>query len=688
MEASHEFQLATRLMATAGNGALDPADVNYALPDVPQTVSQLLTMAKPPVPLKAMAFFVVVAFILTIFTLIVAAIDAFRGFLVLRRRASQKNKTGASATARSRQDQDLHLLEEEDAPTLLGSGWRPFYSSLVMVASTCQAVYLLLYIQGSRGVLPRQLQFSASNVAFASSTLASLFLVLATIPSSPTTRRRIGSTMSNIQSGAWHYTLISLVSLAPALVIFLMMLGSQRYLRSFGHLDSALRTLIAQPAVCSGQQTAPGNDTSSPCSVYTIAFLLEHEGDAAKANLAFKAILLLCLGVLTAIVGHEALRALRYRQALLTDTYMQLEQTRLESETLDCSSMRSQSSASSYGPAWKSTSSSESGTQEPIRKPPPSYYAIAEQSLSFPDTDEVNTCGLNLDTPECASLGAEQGATVVGETTSDSDEDIPRLPGFLNPHITRPEAVARRSHDDYDLNGLTRIQSPTQSRRLESSVRPQSLNVGDIYMSNIAPTYGSGRRKPRGGRPMRSESASSFNTFGSRCSSSPSTSTHGSQTQSSVDDSCYPWYDNGYPSSLDSNSARTSMAQQSHSGSLALTLSAAAASSSTAALARTAPLRSRMRMNRAMALTAVALSLVVMVTMFIIGHDLEFGSRPLVELVLTIVVWFLESGLHLGVLVLLILRGSGAVEEISLACEVDGVPDLEQGCLPSKEDRI
>ncbi|KAE8257357.1 hypothetical protein A4X13_0g2401 [Tilletia indica] len=766
MEASLEFLLANKLMATAGKnmiatptGAVDAPDVNRTMPAAVHNVSQLLAMARAPVPRLATLLFVIIAFVLTLFILILAAVDAFRGILALKRRASRKNKNGAAATSRIRQGQDMHLLEEEDAPRLLGSGWRPFYSFFVVLASMCQAVYLLLYLQGSRGAVPRQVQFSANNVAFASSISAALFLVLAMIPSNPATRLRLGSTMSNVRSGAWHYTIVSLVSLAPALAISLMVFGSFRYLRSFGHLDSALRTLIDTPALCSGQQTVPGNDTAGSCSVYTIAFLLQNEAGAAKANLAFKGIVLVCLGVLTAIVAHEALRALRYRQAALTDVHMQLQQARLENEDLgfgldsDAGSLSeksghsgktgdsrksvfrsgmsaqaerdylrylhglhispmyregSQSSASSYAPTYKSTGSSESATRKPIRKPPPSYRDISERSPSFSDVDEVDTRGVDLDTSDpiggalqrqYGCVDVKRGPTVKSERssskstrgreemTNNSDEDIRRLPGYLNAHITKPETAARKSRDDDDgIDGLTRMRSSQRLGRVESLARARSLNMGDIDISTIDPAPGSGRRKPRGGRPMGSGSAPSSTSSGPR-SRSPSTYTdETSRAQSQADDSHSRWSGNGYASSYRSSAARTLAAQQPHPGSIALTLSAAAAAS-TAALARTAPLRYRMQINRAMALTAVALFLLVIVVMLFLGNNLELGNRPQVELASAIWVWVLESGLHAAVLGLLIARGSGAVEEIPLAWP-GGVPDLEQGYLASKEERV
>ncbi|CAD6902992.1 unnamed protein product [Tilletia controversa] len=774
MEASPEFLLASKLVATAGkgmlvtpDGAADPMNTNRTIPGVAQTVPELLTMAQLRVPQLATLLFVIIAFVLTMLILALAAFDAVRGTLAMRRRASRKNTAGAAALSRNRQGHELHLLEEEDAPRLLGSGWRPFYSIFVMVASICQAGYLLMYLQGSRGFLSRQVQFSANNIAFASSISAALFLVLAMIPSNPASRLRLGSTMSNARSATWHYMIVCLVALAPALVIVLMTFGSARYLRAFEHLDTALRTLIAKPATCSGQRGTAGDgagDDASSCSVYTIAFLLQDQAGVAKANVAFKGTVLLCLGVLAAIVAHEALRALRYRQAALTDVHMQLEQARLENEDMgfglesDAGSISEKSgysgksgdsrksvfltgmsaqaerdylrylhglgisslyrkdtvwsersAASSYAPTYKSASSSGSASRKPIRKPPPSYFDSAERSPSFSDADEVDTRGVSLDTSDSVGralqrqfgcVDVKRGATTKSKDSTISskksivDEEERRLPGYLNSHITKPEAAARKSHDDGDLeesegDGLTRMKS---SARLESLGRARSLRMGDIDVSKVVPSStSSGRKRPRGGRPLGSAPSSSASSEPRSRSSSTSRGPYGvSRASSPVDDddsrAASRWYGDGYVSSYRSGAAR-SLSAQPHPGSMALTLSAAAASS-TAALARTAPLRYRMRINRAMALGSVALFLLIIIMMLVMGDALEFGNRPRVALALAIWTWVLESGLHAVVLGLLMYRGSGAVEEIPLTWPVGGMPDLEQGCVGSKEDQL
>ncbi|KAK0564994.1 hypothetical protein OC844_001448 [Tilletia horrida] len=844
METSYEYRLASKIVATAGKaivaiagGSSDPspplADANAtaaatppALPGVPRSVPELLSMARAPTPQLATLLFVAIALVLTIFTLILAAFDAIRGIAAIRRRAARMAQdvlhgAGACGSRSGRQGHELHLLEEEDAPRLLGAGWRPFYALCVMAASICQVTHLLVYMQAHRGLSPRQLQLSTENAAFASSILAAFFLLLAAVPSSPASRLRLGSTVSNARSTAWHYLVVALVSLGPVFAILLMVMSSTRYLRASQPLDSALRLLLDNPAACATQQVDPatsqngtdGSSTLSLCSVYSIAFFLQGEAGAAKFTIALKATVLLCLAVLITIVANDALRALRYRQAALTDVHMQLEQARLENEDLglgvnsDAGSSVSEKSEytgrsgarsvadsrrgslfrsgmsaeaerdylryleglgfhclsrrDSMWSRWSGDSFASGDHGKPIRRPPPSYSDLDSNGRSPSFSEILNkeaTRGVDLDTSDAMgrALQRQYGCVEVkrvatsqsksSSTSSQrsksraasardnndadgSDDSVPRLPGYLNAHIAKPEAAAIASRDDENDaddddedstdsdRGLARMKSSTRLGRVESLARARSLRLDEIDASKIVPAATavhprSGRQRPRGARPLGGGASGDSYTGGprSRTSSTSRKSSYAYSRWSHSERSGYSpsrapspdaysqssmrWHGNGNGngSSSSRSSGTSALAMYSqphpHPGSIALTLSAAAASSS-AALARTAPLRSRMRLNRALALSALGLFLLLLMVMLALGDQLEFGDRPRIALVLAAGTWVVESGLHAAVLGLLIFRGSGAVEEIPLEWPRN-VPDLENGrsAAETKDNRI
>ncbi|KAK0550740.1 hypothetical protein OC845_002515 [Tilletia horrida] len=810
MDASSEYVLATRLVATAAtaitanpNGSVDQPEANRTTSGLARTVPQLLVLAKPASPPLSLLLFVIIAFVLTIFTLILAGFDATRGFLALKRRAARKKQI-APQLQRNRAGHEVDLLEEEDAPRMLGSSWRPFYSTILFIASICQATYILIFLQGSRGLLPRQIQFSSENVAFTSSVLAALFLVLAAMPSSPASRSRLPGSVSGRRSTVWHYLILALISLSPALVIMLMILGTTRYTKAWRPLQASLRSLLAKPNFCATQSSASnstGDGADADCSVFTIAFLLQDQAGAAKANVAFKGTVLLCVAFLIAVVAHEALRALRHRQAALTDVHMQLEQARLENEDLggglysDAGSVSErsgysgvsapsvadsrkgslfrsgmsaeaerdylrylqglgihslyrrdtvysqESAGSSKAPSYKSTSSAKGATAKPVRKPPPSY----RDTDSFSNLDDAAAEGVALDTSDAigralqrqyGSVDLKRAATkksskkaseaslrdraAQGARVKSEDRDDRMFPGYLNAHITKPEAAAMASHDDEEEadkvttelaedRGLTRMKTTTRLGRMASLARARSLRIDEIDVSKIVPSVSaasshakSGRAKPKGGRPMERGASSDSSYSSSEGGGSPSRGS--SYSRWSRSDRSYPsrapspsdagrsWYTNGSGSRhtfghFSRGTTGLGLFTQPHPGSIALTLSAAAASSS-AALARTAPLRSRMRLNRAMALGAVALFLFAIITMLAIGDDLELGMRPQLSLFLTGLSWFLETGLHACILGLLIFRGSGAVEEIPLSWGEVTMPDLEEGRIGTRGEKM
>ncbi|KAL9931779.1 hypothetical protein V8E36_009329 [Tilletia maclaganii] len=861
METSSEFLLATRIVATAGkaiistpSGMIDPLVMaNQSVPGIARSVPQLLYMAKRHVPPMANLVFVIITLVLTICILILAVFDALRGFSTMRRRKETERQMGGLVAAShsrrgNRAGQDMHLLEEEDAPRLLGAGWRPFYALFVAIASICQMVYLLIYLQTSRGLAAQETLFSSSNAAFVSSIVAGLFLIFAAIPSSPASRLRLGNTASPARSAAWYFLIVALVALGPALAILLMAIGSIRYTKALQPLNSALTTLLARPAFCATGRGGVGggassiNDASNPCSVYSIAFLLQDEATAAKTNIAFKGVVLLCVAILTALVAHEALRALRYRQAALTDVHMQLEQARLENEDLGFFRSGGSSSSSSggseagsseksgYGPSlagsrqgslfrsgmsaqaernyirylqglgfhslyrrdtvwsessagsgssaptYKSGNSSSSDSKrdprKPVRKPPPSYRDLASRSSNLSELDELDTRGVDLDTTyvigralqrQYGCVDVKRGVTTKSKSSSkssdakkdgaderrkaqkdadddDDDEDHPRLPGYLNAHITKPEAAAvasrgeldrandtREEKDDGSSSGGSRRVGLSRSKstvRVEHLARARSLKIDEIDASKIVPALSScssssgdeaGRRsnrpaRPRGGRPLGGSSYSSTSSAGDPydCPSSRSSSRskgtessyarwnraaqrqtrsrYGSYDEQDEDDyysrrrgggrsrptSSYLSHQRSYSTlrgggaaSLYSSSSAAAAYHQ-HPGSIALTLSAAAASS-TAALARTAPLRSRMRANRALALATLATFVLLLIVRLTVADELELGNRALVEIVLSGGGWVVEMGSHAGVLGVLMLRGSGAVEDLTLS---------------------
>ena len=268
------------LVQTAGNGT------------TPDTVDKLLSACKAA-PTSGLMVGIVIAFTLTTLTLLLGLFEMIRCFI---------NIIG---TNRKHREQDAGYASSSALQRWFKS-WRWIYALILVIASILEDVHLILYLESTKGIVPREGSVQLSVIAFAMYVIAAILVMVMVIASaSKAAVSGQNQSMGSLGGKARRLlcTVVSALGAALALGIAAWVLLS--YASAAKALNGGIASLLNYQGKC-GQDDA--------CTDNTMFSLISGEIKALAGIDTYIGGSLVCLVVLIIWSSYEVL-TIRRREA-------------------------------------------------------------------------------------------------------------------------------------------------------------------------------------------------------------------------------------------------------------------------------------------------------------------------------------------------------------------------------------